>query len=217
MVFVPQDCDYRKCKNFEEHEVGQGIYQTPSSQSVRLETRHDGCCSRSFDGIKDKRYGRTEKRTNNFTIGRWSSSIKTITGWVSRKGHFFGDDEQSPTRYDGSTHLKCPTCGKIINKHEYCYECHTKAEIEKYQKMKRKKWNEIDGIYSYTRTKWFWSYEELDDYIMDNNTTVDDLLLILKTPACLRQRNRPVWLLRRIFRTKNKEICQKIYCQRLMT
>lgn len=115
-----------------------------------------------------------------------AASIKTITGWVSRKGHFFGDDERS-ARYDGSTHLKCPTCGKIINKHEYCYECHTKAEIEKYQKMKRKKWNGIDGIYSYAKDKWFWSYEELDDYIMDNNTTVDDLLLILGQPVYARE------------------------------
>ena len=35
-----------------------------------------------------------------------AASIKTITGWVSSAGRFWGDNEHM-ARYDGSTHMKC--------------------------------------------------------------------------------------------------------------
>jgi hypothetical protein len=111
---------------------------------------------------------------------------KTVTGWMSRNGRFFGDDELL-ARYDGSTHRECPMCGKVINKYEYCHDCHTKANIEKYQKMERRDWNGKDGIYSQEKDKWFWSYEELDDYIEYNDITVDDLLLIIGRPTYARE------------------------------
>ncbi len=111
-----------------------------------------------------------------------AASIKTVTGWVSRHGYFFGDDEHL-ARYDGSTHRECAKCGKVIDKHGYCHDCHTKTNIKKYQKMERREWNETDGLYSQARDKWFWSYEELNDYIVDNNITVDDLLLIIGHPV----------------------------------
>jgi len=115
-----------------------------------------------------------------------AASIKTVTGWVSRNGYFFGDDERL-ARYNGSTHRECPTCGKAIDKHTYCHECHTKADIEKYQKMERREWNGRDGLYSQAMDKWFWSYEELDDYLIDNNTIEDDLLLIIGQPIYARE------------------------------
>ena len=115
-----------------------------------------------------------------------AASIKTVTGWMSRNGRFFGDDEQL-ARYDGSTHRECSICGKTIFKHEYCHDCHTKANIEEYQKMERREWNGTDGLYSQAKDKWFWSYEELDDYIVYKNTTVDKLLLIIGCPVYARE------------------------------
>jgi len=35
-----------------------------------------------------------------------AASIQTVTGWVSRSGRFWGNDEHM-ARYDGCTHRKC--------------------------------------------------------------------------------------------------------------
>jgi len=110
-----------------------------------------------------------------------AASFKTVSGWVSRAGHFFGDDEHL-ARYDGSTHRECEKCGKVIDKYGYCRDCHVKNEIEKYQKMERQKWNETDVLYSQSQDKYFFSRCELGDYCEDEGIEPIDLLLIICQP-----------------------------------
>jgi hypothetical protein len=66
--------EQRKCRNFAECKAGQGICKySLLGGSCDWEPDMMDVVADIFDGIsKDKRrgYGRTEKRTNNFTIGR---------------------------------------------------------------------------------------------------------------------------------------------------
>lgn len=111
-----------------------------------------------------------------------AASIKTVTGWVSRNGHFWGDDERM-ARYDGSTHKKCEECGKIIPMASYCTNCHARKEIEKYNKMERKEWNEADALYSFSADQYFFSRTDLSDYCENEGVLPDDLLLVICEPS----------------------------------
>ena len=116
-----------------------------------------------------------------------AASFQTVSGWVSRNGHFFGNDERL-ARYDGSTHRECPKCSKVIEKNNYCRDCHANGEIEKYQKMERREWNGTDGLYSQAHDKWFFGYDELSDYCEWNHVvSLDDLRLIICQPVYARE------------------------------
>lgn len=106
-----------------------------------------------------------------------------IKGWVSRLGHFYGEDEHL-ARYDGSTHNTCKNCGEPCEKHWLiCDKCRDKKEIEKYHAMPTKEWNGTDGLYSNSHDRWFWSWDELLDYCHDEDCTYDDLMLVIGEPT----------------------------------
>jgi len=109
-----------------------------------------------------------------------AASLQTVTGWVSRLGHFYGNDEQL-ARYDGSTHRKCD-CGEVIERNGYCWKCYERKENDKFLKMERKEWNGTDALYDRIGERFFFSESDLDDYCYENETTPDALELIICVP-----------------------------------
>ena len=109
-----------------------------------------------------------------------AAQIKTVTGWVSRHGHFFGEDERL-ARYDGSTHRLCD-CGALIERHSYCRACERKRQIEKYKKMERKEWNGTDALYSDAFNGYVWDEEGIQFMCEENECTIEDLHLIICVP-----------------------------------
>lgn len=85
-----------------------------------------------------------------------AASIRTVTGWVSRDGLFFGSNEQS-ARYHGASHRKCQTCGGIIEKATFCRPCHEKNMEAKYLSLPREPWNGEGLLFS----------RAFDDYTSD--------------------------------------------------
>lgn len=64
---------------------------------------------------------------------------KGLSGWVSRDGRFFGQDEHI-ARYAGSTHKKCD-CGGVTSKHYIiCEKCRAIKADERYQALESKDW-----------------------------------------------------------------------------
>lgn len=60
-----------------------------------------------------------------------AAQLVTITGWVSRTGIFYGNDERI-ARYAGCTHRPCETedCGKPTEKtYIYCDDCRHKRDV----------------------------------------------------------------------------------------
>jgi hypothetical protein len=90
-----------------------------------------------------------------------AAQVKTVTGWVSREGHFWGDNEHM-ARYDGSTHKKCETCGAVVSQRSFCTPCSTAREIEKFAAMERKPWDGDSPIYSQLLDRYFFNGEVFD-------------------------------------------------------
>lgn len=64
-----------------------------------------------------------------------AASIREVKGWVSRRGRFFGDDEES-ARLDGATHLKCPRCEAVNPRdHALCPSCKNQRLVERVEAM----------------------------------------------------------------------------------
>ena len=116
-----------------------------------------------------------------------AASIKTVTGWVSRTGHFWGNDERM-ARYDGSTHKRCE-CGEIIEQRSYCRKCSDRKEVERWQAMPEVEWDGAAYLYSQTADQYFRDEQEIADYCADADEpcTPDDLHLVICTPNYLRE------------------------------
>jgi len=124
----------------------------------------------------------------------------TVTGWLSRLNHFFGDDEHI-ARYDGCTHRPCNTCGSPTEKHYiYCETCRNQREIEKYKEMPRKPWDGDGMIYSEAADKFFSDWGEVEDYLYDNSELpeenslkAEDLRLVICKPQYLCEVETTYW------------------------
>jgi hypothetical protein len=117
-----------------------------------------------------------------------AAQFKTnISGWVSRDGHFFGTNERT-ARYSGCTHRKCETCGKLITKsYIICNDCYIISKKKQYDSLPKEVWNEEGGVYSEACDKYFWSWEEVDDYCEDEEIKESDLRLVICEPQYPRQ------------------------------
>jgi hypothetical protein len=112
-----------------------------------------------------------------------SAQFKTgISGWVSRNGRFYGNDERT-ARYDGCTHVACADCGNPAERGWLiCKDCRQKRDIKKYQSMPKEEWNEEGCIYSDSHDQYFWSWDEVDDYCEDEEIKVEELRLTICVP-----------------------------------
>lgn len=107
--------------------------------------------------------------------------VENIKGWVDINGRFFGDskDSEHMARYSSCTHKTCE-CGNVFEKGwTICPECRLKKEIEKYNLLQFKKY---DGspVYSHAIDKYFFSEDELIDYLSDEEV-IEDLRLVFCT------------------------------------
>lgn len=109
-----------------------------------------------------------------------SAEYKTISGWVSRTGRFFGEHEDEARRH-GSTHFKCE-CGKIYLNTSYCKSCSTKSAYENYSKLEFKEWDLKSFVYSVTLNEYFENELDLIFHLDDENIICEDLKLILCEP-----------------------------------
>jgi hypothetical protein len=107
-----------------------------------------------------------------------------IEGWVSSDGRFFGKGEHAEqmARYAGSTHQKCE-CGGIAPKGWIrCEECRRKKANEDYLKLPYKEWDGNEPICLYDDDRFFFSEEELIDYLYDHELNGSDVQLVLCQP-----------------------------------
>jgi len=110
-----------------------------------------------------------------------------ISGWVDRKGHFFGKDENA-ARYSGCTHRKCKQCGRLTVKHRvFCDPCGTEKDIERYEKLEKVDWDGKTMLYSDSCDVYFSDLDEIQDYIEEHECALEALFLIKCEPSYLRQ------------------------------
>ncbi len=108
----------------------------------------------------------------------------TVTGWVSRDGRFYGDDERI-ARYAGSTHSLCEDCGEPCSKSWLvCDACREKRDVETHAKREVRPWDGICMIYSEVFDKYFNEPSEVLEFLEDAESSFDqsDLRLVLCEP-----------------------------------
>lgn len=109
-----------------------------------------------------------------------AASQKTLTGWVSGGGggypsRFYGTDEHS-ARWAGCTHMKCE-CGNPMEKsYTKCDACRRKSARERYLSLPFKEYDGKEYVVEWDGDKYFWSLEDLTDYMEENEIKGIDLL-----------------------------------------
>ncbi len=108
-----------------------------------------------------------------------AAQLKTVTGWVSRHGQFFGDDERT-ARWAGCTHEVCSGCSAVIDR-GWCRSCREKSDLEKWLKAVREEWDGTTPLYSEAYDKYFFD-EDAEEFADDEEVTLDDLRLYICVP-----------------------------------
>jgi len=102
-----------------------------------------------------------------------------LSGWVSRHGHYWGNDERA-ARYDGCTHVLCDDCGKPVDRGWLvCKACRENRDKARYEAMPEEEWNEVGMLYSDALEKYFASLEEIEEFCEDEGNKVSELRLII--------------------------------------
>jgi len=108
-----------------------------------------------------------------------------LSGWVSRKGCYWGDDERA-ARYDGCTHRPCEDCGEPAAKSLLvCNKCHQARDEARYAAMPKEEWDEDGMIYSNAVDKYFQSWDEIEEYCEEEEADMESLMLIICEPNYL--------------------------------
>lgn len=121
-----------------------------------------------------------------------------VTGWISRDGRFFGDNEHS-ARYAGCTHQECRTkgCGNIVPIRSYmeCEECRRKKMMQTYKALPFKEWNGEDVICLFDADEdgYFFSQEDLLMYCENNEVDPENLMLVICQPNYPHQLSGDYW------------------------
>lgn len=114
-----------------------------------------------------------------------AASIKTVTGWVSRTGRYWGDDERM-ARYDGSTHRLCE-CGTVVEQRSFCRVCSERNEHEKYLAMPAVAWDGEVPLNLHGTDTYFFDNDSLLDHCADNGCQPQDLPLVICVPKYARK------------------------------
>jgi hypothetical protein len=108
---------------------------------------------------------------------------KTVTGWVSRDGRFYGDDERI-ARYAGCTHRQCESCLNVVEKGRiYCDVCTSKQTREKYESLPAKAWDGNTPLCAYDTDDYFFDEDSLMEYCEENEVEREDLMLVICDPV----------------------------------
>src|ERR1035437_3570679 len=114
-----------------------------------------------------------------------AASIKTVTGWVSRTGRFWGGDEKM-ARYDGSTHRLCE-CGEVIANRSYCSKCSDRKKHEQYLALPKMAWDGVTPLHLHGTDLYFFDAEELLEHCAELGCQPKDLALVVCAPKYARE------------------------------
>lgn len=107
-----------------------------------------------------------------------------LKGWVSSDGFYFGEDEHL-ARYKGCTHVKCE-CGASMEKmYTLCIDCRNRNKRKLYNEMPFKEWDGETPLYSNSADEFFYTIDEIEDYMEESMGHGDDtsLQLIICEPV----------------------------------
>jgi len=128
---------------------------------------------------------RTEKRIDYNAPE--AASIQTVTGWVSSKGRFWGNDEHM-ARYEGSTHRICkenPEHGEHET-NSWCEKCRDERMTAKWEAMPRREYDDTPVVVFDSDT-YFFDADDLVNWLDEHDIKPEDAQLVFCKPNYPRQ------------------------------
>lgn len=105
--------------------------------------------------------------------------IGQITGWVCKTcRRYFGEDENG-ARWCCAGSLPCECGGRITGSYTCCDECRRKKSAERYAALPEEAWNFDSPLALWDDDRFFFSSEDLADYLGNEDLTLDDVRLVL--------------------------------------
>jgi hypothetical protein len=121
-----------------------------------------------------------KKETKIYYDSPEAAAYRSVEGWVSRNGHFWGNDEHG-ARLSGCTHLNCPDCGTERVANGWCDPCHAKKQRERFLAYPVGEYEFPLNLYG-TDT-YFWEESDLLDYLADSEYEAkEDVRLVTCVP-----------------------------------
>lgn len=110
-----------------------------------------------------------------------AARLKTLTGWVSRHGHFYGDNEHL-ARWDGCTHQTCACGAEMARGYTACPSCRDKTQLARYEALAFKEWDGATPLTLFNDDTYFWDEDGVLDYCEMNGLQPSDLRLVICEP-----------------------------------
>lgn len=117
---------------------------------------------------------------------------KTVTGWVSRHGQFWGDNEHM-ARYNGCTHTKCNCGNKTKRGRSKCPVCEVFAKNKRYHNLPFKEWDHKTPLALYNDDVFFFDEDAIIDYLDEYELNPEDLQLVYCRPEYLSEIDGDYW------------------------
>jgi hypothetical protein len=115
-----------------------------------------------------------------------AAEVRTLSGWVCKIcGNFWGKDERM-ARYCCAKLLPCQTkgCkGEMEKGWAFCKECREKKDEERYWKRPEKAWDGRVPLVEQDDDRYFFSPEDMDDYMEENGLKLEDMRLVICEPC----------------------------------
>lgn len=121
-----------------------------------------------------------------------AAKLMTVTGWVSRHGRFYGQDERT-ARYDGCTHVVCE-CGKPTEKSwTHCAECREKRSHERWLALPLVEWDGITPLCLHDDDQYFFDVDSIHEHAEEHEIPVSSLRLVVCEPNLAREVDPDYW------------------------
>lgn len=121
----------------------------------------------------------TEEKTIMYDSPEACKAI-TLDGFSSAGGFFFRKEEDA--RMSGCTHRLCD-CGQIMEKFRtMCENCSVKKKRDKYATLPFKEWDGVTPLTLYMDDKYFFSEDDITEYLYENEIKPEDLQLMYCQP-----------------------------------
>jgi hypothetical protein len=106
-----------------------------------------------------------------------------LSGWVSRHGLFFGDDERA-ARFNGCTHVHCSACGAPTpNSYTHCEACRKSRRIERFNALESRPWDGRDPVYLFDHDEFFFDEQAFLDWCDADDTDPASVRLVFAEPV----------------------------------
>lgn len=100
-------------------------------------------------------------------------------GWLSVDNCFFTEERNA--RYRSHTHSLCECGGEAERGYTCCPSCIANKKMERFKALPFKEWDGVTPLCIYGDDKFFFSSDDIDEYLEEQGLNSDDLMLVVCT------------------------------------